>query len=112
MDVSTNVTYTARMRSAVAARERAEKTLRRAMASLQYVTISDEKYLAAIRLIERSKELIISANIILKSITTVERIGELYNDSFDDVMTLFDSAIREAQKVQVLVETLKDKENN
>lgn len=107
MNSNVNGTYTMRMKSAVANRERAEKYLKKAMASLKYVNVDESHYLQSLRSIERSKELIVSGNIILKSIRETEHIGELYNESFDDVLELFDSALREAQKVLVLIESLK-----
>ena len=96
-----------RMKCAVANREQAEQSLKRAMASLNYIEVKESDYLKSLKHIERSKELIISGNIILKAIRDTEHIGELYNESFDDVIELFDSALREAQKVLILIESLK-----
>jgi len=107
MENKTIISYTQRMRSAVDMRDHAEHTLKKAMVSLKYINIDEQKYLQSLKHIERCKELVISGNIILKSIRETEHIGELYNESFDDVMELFDSALREVQKVLVVVDGMR-----
>jgi hypothetical protein len=103
MDETKMITYTRRMKCAVDMRQKAEESLKKAMVSLKYIDVKAAEYIDAVQHIERGKELIISGNIIVKSITETEHIGELYNESFDDAMELFDSALREVQKVLVMV---------
>lgn len=108
MNTSGNETYTKHLKKVIVSRKYAEDRLRRAIASINYVTmtVSDDK--RAHKHIERCKDLIISGNIILKAITLSEHIGAEHKESLEEACEFFRDAQKEVDSVLTMIESLKE----
>lgn len=104
MDNQNYETYTQHLKNVVDSRNTAEDSLKRAIASINYVTLDEAQYHTAREHIERSKELIISGNILLRSVTGEEHIGDMHNETLDEAGLLFENALLEVKKVIEIIE--------
>ena len=107
MNDSGNVTYTKHLKKVVESRHFAEDSLKRAIASINYVTLTVLDAKRAHEHIERCKELIISGNIILKTITNSEHIGAEHEEPLEEAYECFKEAQEEINFVLSMVEGLK-----
>lgn len=105
--IMTLESYTKNLKKVIESRQTVEEQLKRVIASIRYVEISDRKHIEAMQLIERSKELIISGNIILKTVTDREHIGEQYKEKLEEACERFKEATEYVNRVLNLIESLK-----
>lgn len=107
MNTSGNETYTKHLKKVIESRHFAEDSLKKAIASINYVTLTVMDSKRAHKHIERSKELIISGNIILKAITKSEHIGIEHKESLEEACEFFKEAQKEVNVVLAMVESMR-----
>ena len=100
-------TYTKNLKKVVESRHNVEDLLKRAIASINYVEMTDDQHTKSKKMIERSKELIISGNIILKTVTDTEHIGEQYKEKLEEACELFKEASDYVNQVLQLIDSSK-----
>ena len=100
-------TYTKNLKKVIESRHNVEDLLKRAIASIHYVEMTDDQHSETKKLIERSKEIIISGNIILKTVTDTEHIGEQYKEKLEEACEMFKEATDYVNRVLDLIESLK-----
>ena len=108
MNTSGNETYTKHLKKVVESRQHAEDSIKRAIASFNYVTLAVVDDKRAHKHIEKCKDLIISGNIILKAITMSEHIGAEHKESLEEACEFFREAQKEVDVVLAMIEALRE----